>query len=222
MIDVLKSIGIEKNEPFKPDAQTREILESAVREAHAVLDARYETFFTPPFFSGTHWALPASPELAEGLQTEFANPDSYPITDRGTAYSFAYFGAKHLGEGQFYLKTTKDSQGQAMSGSSAYRLHVPPNAPVKLYWSATAYDRTTHALIREATWSSRGSNTPEIQKNADGSVDVYFGSKPPTGKESNWVPTSAQGQFEVLFRLYGPEKALFEKTWILPDLELVK
>jgi hypothetical protein len=39
------------------------------------------------------------------------------------------------------------------------------------------------------------------------------------GKESNWIPTSAGGQFEVLFRFYGPEKPLFNKTWTLPDAE---
>ena len=43
-----------------------------------------------------------------------------------------------------------------------------------------------------------------------------------TGKESNWVPTSAEGKFEVLFRFYGPEKPFFDKTWKLPDIEKVK
>ena len=81
------------------------------------------------------------------------------------------------------------------------------------------YDRATHGLIRNTQWSSRSSNTPELQKNADGSVDVYFGPKAPAGKESNWVPTNAGGGFEVLFRFYGPEKPLFEKTWRLPDIE---
>jgi len=52
-------------------------------------------------------------------------------------------------------------------------------------------------------------------------VDVYFGPKAPVGKEANWVPTSATGQFEVLFRLYGPEKPLFDKTWKLPDIEKI-
>ena len=28
-------------------------------------------------------------------------------------------------------------------------------------------------------------------KNADGSVDIYIGPKPPTGKESNWIYTPA-------------------------------
>jgi hypothetical protein len=50
-------------------------------------------------------------------------------------------------------------------------------------------------------------------------VDVYFGPKAPPGKETNWVPASASGKFEVLFRFYGPEKALFDKTWKLPDIE---
>jgi Protein of unknown function (DUF1214) len=50
-------------------------------------------------------------------------------------------------------------------------------------------------------------------------VDVYFGPKSPAGKESNWVPASPGGQFEVLFRLYGPEKPLFDKTSTLRDVE---
>jgi hypothetical protein len=35
------------------------------------------------------------------------------------------------------------------------------------------------------------------------------------------VPTDANGQFEVIFRLYGPEKALLDKTWKLPDIQKV-
>ena len=94
--------------------------------------------------------------------------------------------------------------------------------PVKQYWSVTAYDRATHALIRDTKWSSRSSQTPGLQKNADGSVDIYFASKAPDGKESNWIPTDAKGRFEALFRFYGPEKPLFDKTWVLPDIEKVK
>jgi hypothetical protein len=43
--------------------------------------------------------------------------------------------------------TVRDKQGQSLDGGSAYRLTVPANAPVKKYWSATAYDRATHGLI---------------------------------------------------------------------------
>jgi hypothetical protein len=52
-------------------------------------------------------------------------------------------------------------------------------------------------------------------------VDVFFAPKAPDGKEANWVPTDPNGRFEVLFRLYGPEKPFFDKVWVLPDIEKV-
>ena len=166
--------------------------------------------------------MPVSPGVIEGLTTMFADPNAYPVDGRGVAYSVGYFSAKHLGAGQFYLMSIKDKEGKSFDGDSTYRLTVPANAPVKQYWSATVYDRETHALIRDVSCVSRSSQTPGLQKNADGSVDIYFGPKAPAGKESNWVPTSADGNFEVLFRLYGPEKPLFDKTWKLPDIEKMK
>jgi hypothetical protein len=116
----------------------------------------------------------------------------------------------------------KDKDGKNLSGGKTYRLTVPANAPVEEYWSATAYDRATHALIRDMSRASAASNSAEVRKNADGSVDVYFGPKAPAGKESNWILTKAEGEFEVLFRLYRPQKPLFDKTWKLPDIEEVK
>ena len=137
-------------------------------------------------------------------------------------YSYVYFSPKHLGEGQFYLVTVADKDGKSFDGGSTYRLNVPANPPVRLYWSATVYDRATHALIRDMPSSAISSFTPRLAKNADGSVDVYFGEKAPAGKESNWVTTKADGGFEVMFRFYAPNKPLFDKTWKLPDIELMK
>jgi hypothetical protein len=219
MIDQLKSIGIEKGKPFNPDATTRDILNRAVLEAHAWFQSHYEAAFIPPFNEGTHWTFPVSMELAKGIQSNYVDPDSYPIDARGLSYSWAFFSAKHLGAGQYYLMAINDKVGQPFSGAATYRLNVPANPPVTLYWSATTYDRATHALIRNMQWASRASTTPGVQKNGDGSVDVYFGPKAPAGKESNWIPTDANGKFEVLFRFYGPQKPLFDKSWKLPDIE---
>jgi hypothetical protein len=221
MIDMLKTIGIDKGKPFAPDAQVKAILDEAAREARTEIDMRYETLFVPPFNEGTHWAVPASKEVVAGMGTAFADPNIYPVSDRAVSYAMGYFSAKHLGAGQFYLMAIRDSSGQPLKGERNYRLTVPPNAPVKQYWSATAYDRETHALIRQTSRSSRASNSPDLQKNADGSVDIYFGPEAPAGRESNWVPTAGR-DFEILFRLYGPEKEFFEKTWVLPDVEKVK
>jgi hypothetical protein len=220
MIDMLKSIGIEKGKSFNPDAKTQDILASAAREAHAFLEIRYEGMFTP-YFDISRWALPALPDYLKASQDGFSDPNAYPFDSRGLVFTFAFFTPKHLGEGQFYLMTVSDKDGQNFDGSKSYRLTVPANAPVNQYWSATVYDRATHGLIRDMPRSGRGSQSPGLQKNPDGSVDIYFGPKAPAGKDSNWVPTNPSGKFEVLFRFYGPEKPLFDKTWKLPDIERI-
>ena len=214
MTDLLRSIGIEKGKPFSPDVQTRNILTAAASEARAWLEARYQVGF-PPFYPGRHWAVPALPELVRFWRTR----EGYPVDARGLLYSYAYASIKHTGTGQFYLMTFRDRQGSALDGANAYRLTVPANPPVTLYWSATVYDRATHALIRDQTTVSRSSLSPGLQKNGDGSVEIHFAARAPAGKASNWIPTDAKGRFEVLCRFYGPETALLDKTWSLPDIE---
>ncbi len=222
MIDTLKTIGIEKGRPFAPDDKTRRIFTLAAHEAHAWLTSRLDTsYFPPPYFDGGHWHVPASDEVVKGLMSNFTDPDTYPVDNRGVAYSLAFFSAKHLGAGQFYLMALEDGRGNKLDGVSTYRLRVPADAPVHQYWSATAYDGKTHALIRDTPCSSRASTSPGLRTNADGSVDIYFGPAAPDGHSSNWVPTKACSAFEVIFRFYGPDQALFDKTWKLPDIEKV-
>ena len=222
MVDSLKTIGIEKGRPFTPDGKVRRILEAAVHEAHAWLINRWKTsYFPPAYFEGGHWHVPASDEVVKGMMSNFADPDRYPVDNRAVTYSVAFFSAKHLGAGQFYLMCTKDKAGNILEGDGAYRLHVPASVPVHQYWSATAYDGDTHALIRDTPWSSRSSTSHGLATNDDGSVDIYFGPAAPDGESSNWVPTKACNPFEVIFRFYGPDQALFDKTWKLPDIEKV-
>lgn len=222
MIDPLKTIGIEKGRPFEPDGKTRRILTDAVREAHLVISMMYERGFSPPFFPGTAWGIPIPPETRDGLGTKFADPNQYGLDGRAVMYHMAYFSPKVLGAGQFYLLNLGDRAGKPLDGAKTYRLSVPANAPIDQYWSVTAYDRETHALIRGVSRPSLASNDTAVRTNPDGSTDVYFGPRSPAGKESNWVPTDPQRPFELLFRLYGPRKELFEKTWTLPDVEEVR
>jgi hypothetical protein len=221
MIDPLKSIGIAKGRLFKPGGEMQALLGTAAEEASRWLDARYEDVFEPPFFAGTHLAMPAIKEVLEGMPDLFADPDAYPLDGRAIVYSMAYFSVKHLGAGQYYLMAVRDREGAALDGSATYRLRVPADAPAKLYWSFTVYDRRTHALIRNAPRSSRASNSPGLALNGDGSVDIWFAPESPEGKEQNWAPTPEGRGFEVLFRIYGPEQRFFDKAWLLPDLEKV-
>src|SRR5579871_1007919 len=117
MIDQLKSIGIEKGKSFSPDAATEAMLKKAAAEAHAWLDARYETLFTP-YFDGAHWAVPAAPDAVKGQSDFYADPSSYAVDARAVTYSIGYIGIKHLGGGQFYLMTSKDKDGQPLWGAT--------------------------------------------------------------------------------------------------------
>ena len=182
--------------------------------------AKYESDL-PPFFEGTHWTYPTHPELLKGASEGFEGANDYPVDWRGITYHYAYIGIKRLGAGQFYLINIKDKGGADYDGAKTYRLRVSAGVPIEQYWSLTAYDRETHALIKNVDRASRASNAAEVKKNPDGSVEIFFGPKAPAGKESNWVPTSGDGGFEVLFRFYGPEKPLFDKTWVLPDIEKI-
>jgi hypothetical protein len=220
MIDQLKSLGIEKGKRFAPNAVTKQALAAGIREAQMELAAIYDAGL-PPYFEGTHWTYPGPLEVIKAQGEGFSDPNGYPVDGRGLAYHYAYIGIKRLGQGQFYLINIKDKDGLSYDGAKTYRLNVPRNAPVEQYWSVTAYDRETHALIKNANRASRASNAAEVQKNTDGSVDIYFGPNAPAGKESNWVPTDAARRFELMFRLYAPTEPLFKKSWRLPDVELV-
>jgi hypothetical protein len=218
MIDQLKSIGIEKGKTFAPDAAAKQALATGLSDARTWLAAKYDAGL-PPFYVGTHWTFPGHPDLIKAATENFANPNEYPVDWRGLTYTYAYIGLKRLGTGQFYLINIKDKDGKSYDGAKTYRLHVPPNVPVEQYWSVTAYDRETHALIKNMNRASRASNATDVKKNADGSVDIYLGPKAPTGQETNWIPTDSHRQFELMFRAYGPKKEFFDKVWTMPDVQ---
>lgn len=216
MIDPLKTLGIERGKPFTPDAEMEQLLADGVVEAGAYLDELYGT--VPPFYGDGQWFFPVTEEMHQNIMSFWHTPDSFPIDSRGVAYSMAFFSAKHIGESQYYLMSIRDADGEPLHGNGSYRLRVPTQVPVTQYWSMTVYNRDTHSFIRDVPRVGRSSQTPELQWGADGSADVYFGPMPPSG-ESNWIPTDPAGDFEVLARFYGPQPALFDKSWRLSDIE---
>jgi hypothetical protein len=114
-----------------------------------------------------------------------------------------------VGAGQVYLESQKDSTGAWLDGGKDYTLHVPKDAPVAQFWSFTVYDNESRCLIDTGSYPDRSSRD-DISKNADGSVDLYFGPEPPVGKpEKNWIKTLLGKGWFTYFRLYGPTEAYF-------------
>jgi hypothetical protein len=55
--------------------------------------------------------------------------------------------------------------------------------------------------------------------NADGSLDLYIQREtPPQEKRSNWLPAPASGSFSMNLRLYWPEPAVIEGSWMPPEV----
>ena len=61
----------------------------------------------------------------------------------------------------------------------------------------------------------------KIAENPDNSATLYFGPKAPKGLKSNWIPTTGKAPYAV-FRFYGPEDELKNKSFVLPDVKMVR
>ena len=119
-----------------------------------------------------------------------------------------------VGEGSTYPWTAEDADNNPLDGGKTYKLHLPPNIPVKTFWSVIVYDTQTRSMLQtDQQFPSVSSQNKAVQANADGSVDVYFGPKPPPGKESNWVQTIPGKAWFTILRLYGPLEPWFKQTW---------
>ena len=219
MMGMLLPLGIEKGKDFTPDAETVAVLKSAAAEAQAWLMDKATTDVTP-WWSESQWVVPTPPTT---IPTEFKweMPNYFDLDARGIALSQYFCPTAKLGTGSFYFGTFHDHAGEPLEGESNYRLHVPPNVPVSEFWSITVYSLKTSGFFLNSSRLTLSSLDKELRKNPDGSVDIYVGPKPPAGQESNWLYTPVGEKWFPWFRVYGPEKAILDKSWKLPDIERI-
>ena len=222
MMAMLATIGIEKGKEFNPDAQTKKALLEGLDRAWAYMQHR----FTSPggavasYWEDRQWGVfNLSPEQAK-LGFPFVTEDRVLIDERAQAFFYLTYLPKVLGGGSFYLMGLNDKDGELMNGTDTYKLNVPADTPAKDFWSVIVYSMKTKGFVEGVETVGLSSQVIEqMKKNDDGSVDVYFAPKAPEGMESNWIPTGED--FFLIFRLYGPDRPLFEKTWTLDDVEKV-
>jgi len=219
----LKNLGIEKGKPFYPDQRQRRILESGAALGESMAEVNSFSKRIPDIL---HW-----PDSRWEYVLTMADPsqrlgDIYQFYER-TAYFYeavTYSKAmisKTPNEGQAYLGEYSDKDGNWFEGSKSYRLHVPANAPAKNFWSLTVYDTKTRCLIENPQKRADRSSRDELQRNPDGSIDLYFSPSAPHGHESNWVQTVPGRHWFAYFRLYGPTEQYFDKSWKMQDIEIV-
>jgi hypothetical protein len=128
-----------------------------------------------------------------------------------------------VGVGSDYAGAYLDAQKKPFDGSKTYKLHLPPNVPVNNFWAVTIYDTQSRSMLQTGQkFPTVGSQTKGIEKNADGSYDIYFAPKAPAGKENNWLQTVPGKSWFVILRMYGPLEPWLNKTWRPSEIELVK
>jgi hypothetical protein len=210
------SIGIQKGKPFGPDERMKKILTEAAAVGDATgralayrareKDAYYynDRSWKRPFIGGYKFEWqPGVANLSASAMFFFAATGVTPAMD-----------TQVVGEGSAYPWTAVDANNQPLDGGKTYRLHLPQNIPVKTFWSVIVYDTQTRSMLQtDQQYPSISSQDKGLSVNADGSVDVYFGPKAPTGKESNWVQTLPGKGWFTLLRLYGPLEPWFNQTW---------
>ena len=223
MIALLASIGIEKGKPFNPDEETKEAMLEGLKHAYAFLQHRFVTDRASllRFWENRQWGIfNLSPEQSK-LGFPFVTAERVLIDERAQYYFYGTYLPKNLGGGTFYLCGLRDKDGDLMNGTDTYRLTVPADTPAKDFWSVIVYSMKTKGFMEDVDRVGLSSRVIDsMKRNGDGSVDVYFAPQAPEGMESNWIPTGED--FFLLFRLYGPDKPLYDKTWVLDDVEKVK
>jgi len=212
----LKSLGIEKGKAFKPDQATRDVLKTAIAEAHALF-MNAASAGQQPYWPGSRWMslLAAGPPTGFNFETG----ERLDIDERAAMFFLADAMPKNQGSGCFQIGAFRDATGNPFKGDDTYRLRIPGHVPVKHSWTVTVYDLATAAFIRNAPRVAIESGDRRLMKNGDGSVDVYFGPTAPVGKESNWIFTAPRKPWFAFFRFHGPERAVLDRTWVLPNIE---
>ena len=61
-------------------------------------------------------------------------------------------------------------------------------------------------MIQNARNNSALSSYDKMKPNADGSIDLYFGTRASAGQESNWIKTVSGKGFNPMMRFYTRRK----------------
>ena len=155
----------------------------------------------------------------------FVYDDSIDLTARAAEYFWCTYVPKVLSDkpATQYLEAMADKDGKPLEAGRALQGRGASRHAGQAVLGAYVYDRATFAFI----YSNSGKTTlssydlDKMKKNADGGVTLYVGPKPPEGLDSNWLPTVGKRPMPTI-RFYGGTDALFDRTFKMPDFELVR
>lgn len=179
-------------------------MESAIHDAQAQIDARART--RENVANGWSWSLGHGVWGTDYLRRAM-------VTKYG-------LGALPASEAIYYRAAT-DTSGAPLTGATTYRLHLAADQlpPAGAFWSVTMYDAASRMLVdNPINRYAFNSASPDLVRNADGSIDITIQNAAPTSPDANWLPAPA-GAYYLILRVYVPQQAALDGSWTPPALQ---
>jgi hypothetical protein len=221
MLGTLAELGIQAGRRFDPDARAAALLGQAARRGR---DEMLVAAFTSRRPDRAVW-----PDRAwewVGLRPEngnFERAGSLDVEARDRWFAQAIGASpamfrRAVGQGSLYWLANRDAGGAYLDGSRQYRLTVPLPVPASLFWSVTCYDaRTRSAVVTSQDQAALSSLSDNLTGDGE-SVDLRFGPEPPGSGAGRWIQTEPGRGWFCYFRIYGPERAVFDGSWRPGDI----
>ena len=223
---MMAAIGIEKGKPFSPDDRMKKILTDAAAIGNAAARAISYSPRDPGQFiydKDSAWVMGYADKDTTYTKNGARNLDARIFFHFGYICVSPAMAVTVPGKGSDYAMAAVDSKHRPLDGSKTYKLHLPPDIPVKDFWAVTMYDTQTRSQLQtDQQFPTLDSYREGMKKNADGSIDIYFAPKAPKGQESNWLQTVPGKSWFIALRMYGPLQPWIDQTWRPGEIELVQ
>jgi hypothetical protein len=154
---------------------------------------------------------------------EFADNLGHYGTDYPWRAVVALLGlGANLPEDAIYPRTTKDSDGQPLTGADHYEIQFAKGQlpPVGAFWSITLYN-SKQFFAKNPIHRFAIGDRDMLTFNEDGSLTLYVQHESPgKTRESNWLP-APQDSFNLAMRLYWPKRQILEGDWNPPAVHRI-
>lgn len=222
MYGLLAELGMEKEKPFEPNDEMKQLLTEA---AVAADEQMVVNAFASDVPERIVWTDKKWEWVVYGGDSGYYLDNYLSLSVRERWFYQATLETPKMfmrreGSGSIYWLGIRDKEGLFLDGEKTYTLKVPAPVPANLYWSLTGYDLDTRSeIVCDGKIPVISSLKKDFVPDSDGNITLFFGPNAPSDASLPWIQTVPGHDWFVYFRIYGPSKAAFDGDWQLADFE---